>query len=94
MTNDNTYILFDRQWGHIEIVAPDGTRTESVMFMRTHPDGGMEWSRHALPHEVGNLMHSLNIDNEQELWQWVGEQGGDNRMVKVDLIVESMRTES
>jgi hypothetical protein len=86
MTKDNTSILFDRTWGHIEVVAPDGTCTESVTFLRARPDGGMEWGRNPLPPEVINLMYSLNIDDEQDLWQWVGEQGGDNRMVQVDLV--------
>jgi hypothetical protein len=86
MAKDNTSILFDRIWGHIEVVAPDGTRTESVTFLRARPDGGMEWGRNPLPPEVINLMYSLNIDDEQDLWQWVGEQGGDNRMVQVDLV--------
>lgn len=85
MTKHNTSILFDRTWGHIEVVAPDGTRAESLTFMRTLPDSGVEWSRHALPPEVINLMHSLNIDDEQALWQWVSEQSGGNRMVRVDL---------
>jgi hypothetical protein len=86
MPEDTAYILFDRTWGHIEVVAPDGTRTESLTFMRTHPDGGMEWGRDPLPPEVVNLMHSLNIDDEQDLWRWVGEQGGDSRMFRVDLM--------
>jgi hypothetical protein len=46
----------------------------------------MEWGRDPLPPEVVNLMHSLNIDDEQDLWRWVGEQGGDSRMFRVDLM--------